>query len=137
MRRSTPVYALALLLAALPAAAASRPEAEQKKIDWLLTEVKGSPATFIRNGAEHPADKAASHLKRKLMFAGSRVQTARQFVVGVASHSEETQKPYEMRFPDGTVRPLGEWLMERLSGYETKHGESPANANGSVKTPAR
>ena len=108
----------ALLLVALAAAAAPRPEAEQTKIDWLLAEVGHSGATFIRNGKEYDGAKALSHLKTKLFFAGRRVQTARQFIVGVASHSEESGKPYEIRLPDGKQGPLETWLLGRLAVYE-------------------
>ena len=98
--------------------AASRPENEQAKIDWLLREIGGSKAVFIRNGKEYEADKAVSHLKSKLFFAGSRVQTARQFITGVASHSEESGKPYEIRPPGGSQQKLEVWLLERLAVYE-------------------
>ncbi|HEX5856315.1 MAG TPA: DUF5329 family protein, partial [Thermoanaerobaculia bacterium] len=75
-------------------------------------------ATFIRNGTEYDASKAVSHLKTKLLFAGRRVQTARQFIVGVASRSSESGKPYEIRFPDGRQAPMEVWLLERLAVYE-------------------
>jgi Family of unknown function (DUF5329) len=109
---------VALILVAAHAMGASRPAAEQAKIDWLLVEIGNSKATFIRNGTEYDAAKAVSHLKTKLMFAGRRVQTVRQFIVGVASHSEETGKPYEIRTPDGKQSPMAMWLMERLAIYE-------------------
>ena len=107
-----------LFFVALAAAAASRPEGEQAKIEWLLKEVGDSKAVFIRNGREYDADKAVSHLKTKLLFAGGRVQTARQFIVGVASHSEASGKPYEIRLPDGNQQKLETWLLERLAVYE-------------------
>jgi hypothetical protein len=103
---------------AWPARAANRPPVEQTKIDWLLAEIGNSKATFIRNGQEYDASKAASHLKTKLLFAGKRVQTVRQFIVGVASHSEETGKPYEIRLSDGRRGPMEVWLLERLAVYE-------------------
>ena len=111
-------FAVLLLVRALPALAASRPAAEQARIDWLLMEIRNSKATFIRNGSEYDAAKAVSHLKTKLLFAGRRVQTARQFIVGVASHSEESGKPYEIREPDGKQGPMETWLLERLAVYE-------------------
>lgn len=117
-RRFTVCLFLALLFVAVVARAASRPAAEQAKIDFLLAEVKNSQATFIRNGKEYPAEKAVSHLRTKLLFAGKRVQTARDFITGVASHSEETGKPYEVRLTDGVQRPFGDWLLERLAVYE-------------------
>ena len=117
-RRFTGCLVLVLLLVAVDARGASRPAPEQAKIDFLLAEVKNSKATFIRNGKEYDAEKAVSHLKTKLFFAGSRVQTARDFIKGVASHSEETGKPYEVRLTDGVQRPFGDWLLERLTVYE-------------------
>jgi len=112
------VLVLILVLAAFLAGAASRPAEEQASIDWLLDQISNSKATFIRNGKEYDAAKAVSHLKTKLMFAGKRVQTVRQFIVGVASHSEESGKPYEIRTPDGKQGPMATWLMERLAIFE-------------------
>ena len=109
---------LALVLVAFQASAASRPAAEQARIDWLLQEIGNSKGTFIRNGKEYAAAKAVSHLKTKLLFAGRRVQTVRQFIVGVASHSDETGKPYEIRLPDGKQGPMETWLLGRLAIYE-------------------
>jgi hypothetical protein len=112
------VVVLVLFGAIQPALGASRPAAEQAKIDWLLEEIRNSKATFIRNGSEYDCSKAVSHLKTKLLFAGRRVQTVRQFIVGVASHSEETGKPYEIREPDGKQGPMETWLLKRLAVYE-------------------
>jgi hypothetical protein len=116
--RPLPLFCAALYFAASYSAGASRPAAEQARIDWLLMEIRNSKATFIRNGNEYDASKAVSHLKTKLLFAGRRVQTVRQFIVGVASHSEETGKPYEIRERDGKQGPMGTWLLERLAVYE-------------------
>jgi len=113
-------FLLILVLSALPALAATRPPEEQEAIDWLLSEVKGSDAVFIRNGSEYNGEKAAAHLKSKLFFAGKRVQTARQFIVGVASRSETTGKPYEIRTKDGVRQPLEKWLLERLTSFEKR-----------------
>lgn len=100
-------------------AAATRPAAEQEKIDWLLTQIQKSDAVFIRNGTEYDGAKAASHIRSKLWWAGKRVQTARDFIQGVASHSEESGKPYEIRLK-GAASPtkLDDWLLARLTDYE-------------------
>lgn len=118
-RPSRVVLAVSFLLGeAVAASGATRPAAEQSKIDWLLTQIGGSGATFIRNGKDYDAKKAVSHLRSKLFWAGKRGQTARDFILGVASHSEETGKSYEIRFPDGRRMPVGEWLLERLNELE-------------------
>lgn len=121
MRRAAAVLLLLTTVAPAIAARPVRPVDEQTKIDFLIGEVKSSPAFFIRNGKEYPAPRAASHLSTKLKFAGKRVQTSRQFITGIASHSEETGKPYELRWPDGRRQPLAEWLLERLDFYEKAH----------------
>ena len=131
MTRPLPTAAAALLglvlagCGAASAASAVRPVEEQNKIDYLLGQVKSSSATFLRNGAEHKASRAASHLARKLRFAGKRVQTAREFIVGIASKSEESGKPYEIRWPDGRRQRLAEWLTSRLTVYEKEHPARP------------
>ncbi len=117
VRRTIATMAVLLLFAAA-ALAASRPAAEQKRIDWLIEEVRNSRGVFIRNGEEYPASKAVSHLKFKLMMAGKRVQTVRDFIEGVASHSQESGKPYQLRLPDQPVRPMKDWLYERLAKFE-------------------
>jgi len=109
---------LFLFLAALPLAAATRPTTEQEAIDWLLSEVRRSDAVFIRNDAEYNGEKAAAHLKSKLFWAGNRVQTARDFIAGIATHSEASGRPYEIRTKDGLKGPLGKWLTERLDVFE-------------------
>ena len=109
-----------LVFGARPAVAAKRPEAEQAKIDFLLSEIESADATFVRNGSEFDGRKAASHLRTKLFFAGKRVQTAHDFVTGVASHSEESGKPYEIRPRAGAARPLADWLLERLRRLEER-----------------
>jgi hypothetical protein len=114
----TAFAAAALFLAACGLFGATRPDVEQRKIDWLLAEIRSSGAVFIRNGKEYDGEKAAAHVKSKLWWAGKRVQTVREFIVGVASHSEETGKPYEIRTKDGSQGPLEKWLLERLAVYE-------------------
>jgi Family of unknown function (DUF5329) len=125
--RTRLVTAALVLALPIPAAAAKsvRPVAEQTKIDFLLGEVKNSTAIFIRNGREYRSSRAASHLLTKLNFAGKRVQTAREFILGIASHSEQTGQPYEIRWPDGRRLRLTEWLFERLDFYEKEHLVKP------------
>jgi hypothetical protein len=129
---------LAAAALAAPAAlfAASRPEAEQAKIDRLLEEIRASGATFIRNGRDYDGPRAAGHLKRKLFFAGARVQTARDFVLGIASKSEESGRPYLVRFAGSPARPLCDWLLERLAEIEKPSSASaPTRRVRGAETP--
>jgi hypothetical protein len=96
-----------------------RPPAEQVKIDFLLEEVKKSDDVFVRNGREYSGARASSHLATKLRFAGKRVQTATDFILGIASKSEESGKLYEVRTREGHREPLRDWLLARLHLHES------------------
>ena len=126
VRRRAAAALFLLWLAAQPGLAAGppRPPGEQAKIDFLLAEVKKSDDTFVRNGREYSGSGASSHLARKLRFAGKRVQTATDFILGIASKSEETGKLYEVRTREGHVEPLRDWLLARLHLYEKAHPNS-------------
>ena len=95
--------------------------AEQAKIDFLLEEVKKSDDVFVRNGREYSGSRASSHLATKLRFAGKRVQTATDFILGIASKSEESGKLYEVRTREGHLEPLRDWLLARLHLHEKAH----------------
>jgi hypothetical protein len=115
--------ALALLLPLLICARAlvgseTRPAAEQAKIDRLLQRVRDSDAVFLRNGKEYGGKQAAAHLQTKLLLAGSRVQTARDFVRSVATRSERSGEPYRIRLSAGGSFALRDWLLERLVELE-------------------
>ena len=120
--------AVAVLFAiAAPAAAKDpvRPVDEQTKIDFLIAEVKKSDDVFVRNGREYGGIRASSHLSTKLRFAGKRIQTATEFVLGIASKSEESGKLYEVRSREGHREPLRDWLLARLQLYEKAHIPTP------------
>lgn len=117
-----------LLACAGALASATRPAAEQDKIDALLSLVRGSDAVFIRNGTEHTGPAAAAHLKSKLWWAGNRVQTARDFIDGVASRSEESGLPYEIAPKTGAREPLRAWLLRALEALERTPAPTPTPA---------
>jgi uncharacterized protein DUF5329 len=138
MKRARAFLAVLFLLVGIcPAArAAKRPEAEQKKIDWLIERVGQSNAVFYRNGTAYDAAKAASHLKFKLFMAGARVQTVKDFVEGVASSSSETGQPYLIR-PHGAAAPIPmhDWLTARLAEYDRAQGKPIPTQTPAPKSP--
>ncbi|HEY3172114.1 MAG TPA: DUF5329 family protein [Thermoanaerobaculia bacterium] len=127
-RKPAAAALLALVLAQPGFAAALRPPEEQARIDFLIGEVKKSNDVFIRNGKEYSGNRAASHLSMKLRFAGRRIQTAMDFVLGVASKSEESGKLYEVRSRQGHREPLRDWLLARLQLHEKSQPGGPKPA---------
>lgn len=73
---------------------------EETRVDNLLIAVgKQEQLLFIRNGSEHNAAEAESHLRLKLGKTKKRLKTAEQFVDNVASKSSITGTPYQVKFP--------------------------------------
>lgn len=109
---------LAIALLA-PALLQARPAAENERIEYLLNAVKTlTGATFVRSGTDYDGAAAEGHLRMKLDRVGERVQTAKQFIEGIASKSYLTGKPYQIRFADGKVTDAGPFLSAKLKEFK-------------------
>lgn len=95
---------------------------EEKRINYLLSEIKSSGAVFIRNGDRHPSLKAYNHLKSKLeraqnsWFAPDKEEwTAEMFIEEIASKSSWSGRPYQIELPG--KKPINSkiWLSEKLT----------------------
>lgn len=93
---------------------------ERQRIDALIAAVEKSGLVFIRNGSEHSAADAASHMRLKFNNAGSRISTAEQFIDYLASKSSITGSPYFLKFPDGHTEKAGLWLHRKLKELDGK-----------------
>jgi hypothetical protein len=97
------------------APAETLPLTEGQKIDRLVAYVAGlEGAVFIRNGKEYGPTEAAKHLQDKRERAGSRVNTADDFIRLCASHSILSGDAYLIRFADGRTRTAEDVLREEL-----------------------
>ena len=108
-------FLIALLLSLVAAVAMAADRAGQAEIDYLLGFVANSNCRFLRGGGEYDGRQAAEHLRYKLSRAGARVQTAEEFITGVASRSYLTRQPYRVRLPDGQVLQTEVWLRNALA----------------------
>jgi ABC-type phosphate transport system auxiliary subunit len=88
---------------------------EQDKIEHLIQHIAGlKEAKFLRNGGEHSAEEAASHLRKKLAAAKSEIKSADDFVAKVATQSSLTDEPYTLRLSDGRLVNLADYLRAEL-----------------------
>ena len=119
MRRLSRLAWMALLMVAtLNAMAQQAPASEQRKIDSLIQSVAQlHGAQFIRNGSSYDASAAVSHLELKRRYAGSRVQTADDFIRLCATGSSISGKQYTIRFADGHAETSAHWLRARLAAW--------------------
>jgi hypothetical protein len=113
------VLLLAFALAGAPATA--RPPLETQRIEYLISSVAAMhDAQFIRNGTRYDARAAAEHLRTKLSFAGSHVQTAEDFIRYCATGSSVSGQPYEIRLPDGQVVRAADFLRDKLAEFDRR-----------------
>lgn len=113
------VIATLMLFALLTLPAFGQQDVEQQKIAYLIDSVATlQGATFIRNGTEYDAARAADHMRLKLRFAGSRVKTAEDFITYCGTGSSMSGTKYMIRFQDGHVIDSATFLRGKLSEYK-------------------
>lgn len=102
---------------------------EERKIEMLLEVIEKSGATFIRNGENHSAVKAKSHLEFKynkarnmFWFFGPKSKiSAVEFIEKIASKSSTTGEIYKIKPKDAAEAvPTEQWMKERLKEIEEK-----------------
>jgi len=119
MRNALAAIVLAFFMLAGNAAFADRPDAEQKKIDYLIGSIETlEGATFIRNGSAYDAAKAADHMRTKLRYAGDRIQTADQFIDELGTKSSMSGVKYLIKLKDGRVLESAQFFHEKLAAYK-------------------
>lgn len=100
---------------------------EQHRIDYLIDSVAAlKGASFIRNGKAYDAAKAASHMRLKLRFAGSKIHTAEDFIVCCGTGSSVSGINYTIRFADGHSVDSASYLRRKLAEYSPP--PAPAHA---------
>ncbi len=107
---------------------------ENARIDALIAAVESSGITFIRNGSEHDAASAASHLRRKRAAAGDDIATAEQFIDELATKSSVSGEPYRVRLADGTEQDAAPWFRQLLAEQDAK-SKPPESPDASAAEP--
>ena len=115
-----------MLLSLMGGYAYAQDSGEAAKIRYLIGSIEAlQGVTFIRNGGEYDARKAADHLRLKLKTAGARVKTAEDFIRLCGSKSSMSGKAYRMRFPDGTTIAAEAFFRERLKVFVADPSSRP------------
>jgi len=117
---------LLMLLSLISGYAYAQDSSEAAKIRYLIGSVEAlQGVTFLRNGGEYDARKAAEHLRLKLKTAGNRVKTAEDFIRLCGSKSSVSGEAYRMRFPDGTTMYAEAFFRERLKTFIAETSSRP------------
>ena len=88
----------------------------QAEIDHLLSFVGASPCMFVRNGTVHPGPEAREHLLDKFNYAKTRISTADEFVLNIATESSISGEPYHVRCGKTDLL-AGAWLADELRRF--------------------
>ncbi|MEO6036049.1 MAG: DUF5329 family protein [Verrucomicrobiota bacterium] len=108
MRLST--IPILLLFSIAMAEARAMPEIEA--LLQFVKELDGT--TFVRNGDEHTAKEAESHLRIKWSHQKSKIATVEDFVRLCATKSSISGKAYLIRFKDGSEEEAAKVLLKQL-----------------------
>jgi hypothetical protein len=119
-------YAGAMLLAAAAQGAAlAAPDARaQAEIAHLLDYVATPGCQFNRNGSWHEGTEARSHLKKKYDYLLKRdlVTNAESFIVGAATESSMSGKPYLVKCGAGQPVASAVYMKEELARFRARAG---------------
>lgn len=93
--------------------------AEEQKIDALIQIVSAMhDEKFIRNGKEYDTAKAAKLIEYKYNKEKPSLTNATEFIEKCAAKSGTTGLPYQIKFPDGTIKTSEAFLKEKLAAIE-------------------
>lgn len=111
-------WLLTMLLLPLAAPADDDPGVSvmNQEIDYILDTVETSDCVFIRNGKEHDAESARSHLELKRRRGKKYFDSADEFVERLASSSSWSGKPYFIRCGDDEQQ-AKDWFTKALQDY--------------------
>jgi alpha-tubulin suppressor-like RCC1 family protein len=98
---------------------ARRKLSENEKIENLILSLRDiNDAKFIRNGQEHTAEQAITHLRNKWELKQTEIKTAQDFISIVGSKSSTTGKDYIIRFSDESEITSNQWFQNQLQTVE-------------------
>ncbi|MYM62957.1 DUF5329 domain-containing protein [Pseudomaricurvus sp. HS19] len=106
-----------MLVSSHAATAADQQTEAEREIQYLITFVADSGASFVRNGTAHDAKEAAGHLAMKYRNASRYAKTADDFIDNLASKSSITRRLYTVTTADGRELTASEWLHSALDEY--------------------
>ena len=101
------------------AVAADNSTGHGHEITRLITKVKQSECTFIRNGKSYSADKAAKFLRFKFKRAKDDIFTSEDFISQLATKSSTSNKPYKIQCEGKKVNTGAQWLQRQLQALRS------------------
>jgi hypothetical protein len=91
----------------------------QQEIAYLFSHMESSGCEFNRNDSWYGAAEASVHIQKKYQYLLRRdlLSSAEDFIIGAASESSISNKPYLVRCPGTPVVESGPWFKSALEKY--------------------
>jgi len=116
------LLATILLIMLVPMAMAARQTEDlDATVNYLITYVRKSDATFERNSTRHNGAEAAQHIDRKYRHFMDEIDTPEKFIELCATGSLVTGKPYYIITKQGEQLPSSDWLHNVLARYRLRN----------------
>lgn len=90
-------------------------------VQYLITYVKESDVTFVRNTSRYSGGEAAQHINKKYQHFKDNIDTPEKFIELCATGSLMTGKPYFIISKQGEQLLSSEWLNTELQIYRLRN----------------
>ncbi|MGH1340561.1 MAG: DUF5329 family protein [Nannocystales bacterium] len=97
---------------------ADGPLSEVGKIRALIQAVRDSGLQFVQDGETCDANAAADELDHRLARTPGGIVTATQFIDRIGAGRARSKTPDLVRLSDGTMLPVSDWMLKRLTELE-------------------
>ena len=108
------MFVWTFILSVCGSAAAAPAASVESQINHLITYVRESNLIFIRNGSENSSAAAAQHIDEKYSHFKADISSVNDFIDKAASKSLLSGQPYLVKLPDGSTKPVADWLREEF-----------------------
>ncbi|GAA6136015.1 YfeK family protein [Oceaniserpentilla sp. 4NH20-0058] len=96
------------------------------EIQHLLTFVKNTQCSYIRNGTQHTGKDAVEHIKKKYDYFADDIETTEDFIRLSATKSTISGKPYRV-ICDGKTTSSANWLLNELAAFRQSQGTTQSS----------
>ena len=116
-KHQRPIIFFLLLLLSPLSTFADIAEQQLQEINHLLAFVKNSGCLINRNGADHPAEEGAQHIKNKYKYFKSEINNTNDFILYSATKSTMSGEHYMVICPEKVKIKSQGWLNAELKKY--------------------
>lgn len=95
------------------------PPEQKDEVAHLLHFVKNSECVLERNGKEHKAEKAVSHIQKKYDYFRDDIESTEDFILYSATKSTMSGRYYTVTCPGKESIKTQDWLLGELKRYRS------------------